>query len=751
MNPASPHSATVSETADSHTLQLQRRSFLKLSALAGGGLALGFSTLPDLLAADAATATAATPSTFSPSAYLRISPEGLVTILSKNPEVGQGVKTSLPMIIAEELEVDFKTVVVEQVGLDKRFTQQFAGGSTATPNHYEQLRRVGATARTLLIEAAAQTWGVPAAECRASLGVVYHRGSDKKLTYGELVAKAATLPLPDEKSVQLKDPKDFTLLGTRVGGVDNPALVAGRPLFGLDVRKPGQLFAVYEKSPVFGAKFSSGNLDEIKKLPGVRDVFALEGAGGREGVMPGVAIVADSTWAALSARRQLKVTWAEDAAATSQDSTGFAKFAVEAGPKGGAVQRNDGDVTAALAGAAKTVEAAYAYPFLSHATLEPQNCTAQFKSGKIEIWAPTQNPAPGQDLVARVLELPKDAVTIHMTRIGGGFGRRLSNDYLAECALIAKRIPVPVQLVWDRTDDLRHDFYRPAGFHLLRGGVDAAGKVVGWYDHFITFGLNNTEKPGSSAGMSPDEFPGRFLNNYRFEQTIISANVPTGPWRAPGSCALAWVIQSFIDELAHAGGRDPVELRLELLGETRQLQPSGRGVAYHTGRMKSVVAAAAEKSGWGRPLPRGSGRGIAFHFSHRGYVAEVAEVTVAPDGTRKVDKVTAAVDVGPIVNLSGAENQVQGSIIDGLSAAWLQQLTIEKGAANQTNFHDYPLLRIGDAPQIEVHFLKSDFSPTGLGEPALPPIAPAVCNALFAATGKRIRELPISKADLAWA
>lgn len=414
--------------------------------------------------------------------------------------------------------------------------------------------------------------------------------------------------------------------------------------------------------------------------------------------------------------------------------------------------RHDGDVTAALAGAAAQVESAYFYPYISHATLEPQNCTAwPTKDGGLEILAPTQTPQGAQDLAAKVTGLPKEKIRVRFTRIGGGFGRRLGNDYVAEAAAIALKANAPVKLTWTREDDMRHDFYRPLGWHYLKGGVDASGNLVAWHDHFVTVGLNSGAEPGSSARMSPEEFPSRFLPNFRLEQSILNTNNPTGPLRAPGSNALAFVFQSFIDELAHAAGRDPLEFRLALLGPDRQVPASGRNAPpYDAKRMKDVLRLAAEKSGWGKKLPRGSGQGIAFHFSHRGYVAEVAEVSVAPDGALKVHRVTAVADVGPIMNRSGAEHQVQGSIIDGLSATWLQEITIDHGRVTQGNFDAYPLLRITETPQVDVHFIESANPPTGLGEPALPPLPPAICNAIFAATGKRIRTLPLTKNDLRW-
>lgn len=739
----------------------RRRTFLQQSTLGGGGLLLGMYLNPALGVAQVVKAAGTdAPAEFKPNAFIRIAPDGVVSIISKQPEIGQGVKTSLPMVIAEELEVDWREVRIVQADLDPVYGGQSAGGSTSTPNNYENFLRLGATARTMLVQAAALIWAVPPDECTAVASAVQHRASKRTLAYRELVAKAASLPVPAAEAVKLKNPKDYKLLGTRVGGVDNPAIVTGQALFGIDIKLPGMLYAVYAKCPVFGGKVRSANLAAVKALAGVVDAFIIDGGADLHGLMPGVAIVAESTWAAFSARRQLKVVWDEGSSADASWSTFTAQAKTLARKTGAAQLRKDGDINAALAAASKTLEADYSYPFVAHASMEPQNCTAWWKDGGFEIWAPTQNPAAGQSLVAATLGVPKQNIKLHITRSGGGFGRRLGADYIVEAAAIAQRMAAPVKLTWSREDDMRHDHYRAGGFHRMRGAVDAQGKLLAWHDHFITFGNRGTGdgnaslQAGRGAGLSADEFPGRWVANCLLEQTPIECGIPMGWWRAPGSNVLAWVIQSFIDELAHAAGRDPLEFRLDLLGE-RDLMPASdqRGRPYEVARMKRVLREVADKAGWGsKRLPRGQGQGIAFHYSHRGYVAEVAEVTVSKAGALKVDRIVAVCDVGAqIVNLSGAENQVQGSIIDGLSAMWLQELNIERGRIVQRNFADYQLLRCPDAPtRIDVHFLKSDQPVTGLGEPALPPLAPAVCNAIFAATGRRVRELPLSRADLRW-
>ena len=740
-----------------------RRSFLKAGA--AGALVIGMGPGGVLAAQNGAAAannTTPTDTAFSPSVFIRIGRDGVVTLVSKKPEIGQGIKTSLPMVIAEELEIDWKDVRIVQGDLNPAYGSQGAGGSTSTPTNYNDFHRLGATARTILVQAAAQTWGVPATECRAAHGAVVHTPSGRKLGYGALVPAAAKLPLPEAAQVQLKDPATYTLLGTRIGGVDNGAIVSGKPLFGIDIQLPGMLYAVYAKCPVFGGKPVSANLAAIKAMPGVKDAFIVEGTNNLNGLRPGVAIVATSTWAAFKARRALEVKWDEGVGAGHSWADFAAQAKAAAGKAGTTVLRQDGDVRAAFAGAAKTVEASYTYPFISHASMEPQNCTAWFKpnDGTLELWAPTQNPGAGQALVTSTFNIPKEKIVLHIIRSGGGFGRRLSSDFIVEATAIAQKVGAPVKLTWTREDDLQHDHFRPGGFHHLRGGVDANGKLVGWHNHFVTF-ANRVERdgksilqPGSGGALSGDEFPGRWLANCLLEQTALECRIPMGPWRAPGSAVFSWVFHSFIDELAHVGGRDPVEFRMELLG-TKDIVPGTgeRGQPYSVARMRNVLREVAEKSGWGtRKFARGQGAGVAFHFSHRGYVAEVAEVTVSKSGELKVDRVVVVTDIGAqIVNLSGAENQVQGSVIDGLSTLMHPELNIEGGRVVQSNFHDYKLLRMPETPpKIEIHLLKTEYPVTGLGEPVLPPLAPAVCNAIFAATGKRVRELPLSKTDLSW-
>ncbi len=753
-----------------------RRRFLAQSIATGGGFAIGIFGTGAQARIETVAATEAEPGTtaampnkfvrhpdFIPNAFVRITPLGVVTIVSKQPEIGQGIKTSLPMVIAEELEVSWKDVQIVQGDLNPAYGSQSAGGSRSTPTNYMDFHRLGATARTMLIQAAAQQWGVPATECHAADAAVVHDATGRKLGYGALASAAQLVPVPDQGSVVLKDPANYKLIGTRVGGIDNLSVVSGKPLFGIDVRLPGMLYATYIKCPVLGGAPVSANLEEIKALPGVEDAFLLEGsANNPRGLVSGVAIVATSTWSAFAARKSLKVVWKEGPGA-AQSSEGFAALAKELATRPGqSVLRQDGDLSGALAAAAKTIEAAYSYPFISHASIEPQNCTAWYRAdlGTIEFWAPTQNPAAGRDLVATTLGLAKEKIILHLTRSGGGFGRRLSADYIVEAGAIARRVKGPVKLTWTREDDLQHDHFRAGGFHFLKGGVDAKGQVTAWHDHFVTF-ANRIEQdgksslvPGSGASLAGDEFPGRWVQNCLIEQTPIECSIPMGPWRAPGSNVFAWVIQSFVDELAHAAGRDPLDFRLDLLGEKDIVPGTGKDdLPYNVARMKNVLREVARRADWGKAtLPRGRGQGIACHFSHRGYIAQVAEVTVSQKGELKLDRVVVVADIGSqIINPSGAENQVEGSVIDGLSTLMYCELTLEKGRIVQSNFNDYPLLRMPTAPpRIDVHFVKTDYPVTGLGEPTLPPLAPAVCNAIFAATGKRVRQLPLTRTDLSW-
>ena len=711
--------------------KLDRRQFMKLTGLVGGGLMLSF-TLPRASAAGGP---------LKPNGYVRIDADG-ITLLAKNPEVGQGVKTSLPMIVAEELDAAWDDVTVVQSPIDSAvYGMQFAGGSMSIPMNWTPLRQAGATARAMLIGAAAKQLGVPAEELSTMDSHVVHEASGRKLKYTALAADAAEMPVPDAASLKLKKTSDFRLLGKRITGVDNEALVRGEALFGIDVSVPGMKYAVYQKCPAIGGKAKSANLAEIKAMPGVHDAFILDGNDNAMDLLPGVAIVADSTWAAIRAKRALTVEWDETEA--SKDSWNAAvaeaeRLRSEAGER----VVDEGDVDAAFDSAAERVSGYYTYHFVSHAQLEPQNTTASFADGALTIWSPTQTPDWGMDAVARATGIDKSKITLHQMRCGGGFGRRLYNDFMCEAAAITQRAGVPVKLQWTREDDMAYDLYRAGGFHQLEGSVDAEGKVTGWRDHFITFA--NDGRPVSGGALGRGVFPSGLVPNVRFEQTPLDWKNRCAAWRAPGANVFGFVVQSFLHELAAAAGRDHLEVLLEVFGEPRWLVPDNPQT-LNTERAANVVKLAAEKAGWGSDMPDGRALGLAFYFSHMGHIAEVADVSVDADKKIKVHKVTVAADVGPIVNLSGAENQMQGSVVDGLSTMMGLSVTFENGRVQQSNFDKYPLLRMAATPKVDVHFVDSDFSPTGLGEPALPPLAPAVCNAIYSATGHRIRTLPISE------
>ena len=747
---------------------LERRSFLKISALAGGGFMLGLCYEPEGKAQGRGGQPQAPP---DPRNFIRVASDGSVTITAKNPELGQGVKMMLPMMIAEELDVPWKSVLITQADFDDQtYSGQSAGGSTATPNNWTPMRQVGAAGRMMFLAAAAKTWDVPEEECTTDgTGKVKHAGSKRSAGYGELAGKVAAMTPPKLSDVKLKDPKDYKIIGHTQRNREVPNIVMGKPLFAIDVKIPQMQYAVFEKCGVFGGKVASANLDEIKQLPGVKDAFIVERPDITEAVLPGdpglengIAILAETWWHAQAARKKLDVKWDEGKRA-EHNSAAYAEKAAEMSKQ--APQRTiraDGDADKAIKGADKVVEAAYSYPFIAHAPLEPQGATAQWhdKEGKLEIWTNSQQPGSGRRLTAQTLGINEHDITLHFVRGGGGFGRRLNNDYMVEAGYIAKKAGVPVKLLWSREDDMSHDYYRPGGFQYLKAGLDKNGKIVGWRNHFISYGEG--ERFVASGAMGPTEFPQRFIANYALHASVQPLAIRTGALRAPSSNAFAFVIHSFLDELAHAAGKDPVQFRLDLLNSAMPVQETagggGRGGFAPPGldpeRMKGVVRLVAEKSMWGKKThPKGTGMGVAFHFSHRGYFAEVAEVRVDEGNKLKVNKIWVAGDVGSqIINPGAADNIVQGGIIDGLSEMMGQEITIEKGRVVQKNFDRHPMVRLSQAPpEIEVHFLKTEFPPTGLGEPALPPVLPAVANAIFAATGKRVRELPLAKSGYSWA
>ena len=745
---------------------LTRRSFLSASAAAGGGLLLTV-TLPRIGSAQSQDG-----GTSVLTAYIAIAPDGAVTIQAKNPEVGQGIRTSLPMIVAEELDVDWAQVSVVQAPFNESvYGGQSAGGSFSTVWNFTPMRQAGAAGRQMLVEAAARRWGVEAGECTTEAGVITHGPTQRRLGYGEVASAAALLPAPDPEQVPLKDPSAFRIIGTARQDVDIDRIIRGEPLFGIDVTVTGMLYAVFEKCPAFGGKAVSANLDEIRAMRGVHDAFIVDGidsdapgllSGNAERLLSGVAIVADNWWRANKARQALHVVW-DEGDTQGQDSETFARRARASGPQSGQERiYAHGDFDAAFAAAATRVEAAYEYPFLSHATLEPQNTTAHFTGDAVEIWSPAQWPRIGQNLVAQTLGIAPDKVRIHLIRCGGGFGRRLKNDYMIEAAWISKVVGAPVKLVWSREDDIRHDFYRTASFHHLKAGLDADGRLVAYRNH--TVGFHNAAGERAWGEFTDREFPLQVVDNVLCERTSMLLTMPTGSLRAPHSNGLAFINQCFIDELAHAAGKDPLEFQLGLLGERRFLPvpPSGPHnfggsiptiPEFHTGRMRDVLELVAEKSGWGRTdLPPRTGLGIACYYCHYAYVAEVARVRVADDGRPAVEKLWIAADIGAhIVNPSRAEQVAAGGALDGVAHVIgpNQRITLKDGRVEQSNFHDFTPLRMDQAPDVEVHFLRTDNQTTGLGEPTLPPAVPAVCNAIFAATGVRVRSLPVDPQRLA--
>ena len=735
------------------TLRVDRRTFLTVAGTAAGGLVVGCYVRGRGKPAAAAFV--------RPNGYVRIDADGATTIWAKNPDMGQGSKTSLPMMVAEELDADWARVKVEQADLNRAlYGGQGAGGSDGTPSDGPLCRKAGAAARALLVAAAAKTWGVDARSCSTAKGVVHHRASGRALEYGELAAVAATLPVPQD--VPLKDPSGFTIIGRPIPGVDTPRIVVGEPIYGLDVRVPGMLRAVVEKCPVHGGRPVKVDASDTLKVAGVKQVVTIEGHRNPTFLRPGVAVVADSTWAAMKGRESLRVTWDEgEGRAESSDalSSQFRDLARRAGK----VLGEAGDVERAFAAAPTKVDVVYEAPFLAHATLEPQNCVADVREGRCEIWGPLQMPTSGAGVVAQAIGIPREQVVIHVTRLGGGFGRRLLSDYAAEAAWVSKAVGAPVQVVWTREDDTRHDYYRPAGFHHVRAALDARGRLVVWHHHLVCVSRNryrgddappeSTEIYGLMAPRTDDlrrqlssDLVPVLIPNCRLEFSEAKTSVPTGAWRAPAHNVNAYVIESVLDELAHQGGVDPVALRLSYLGEPHDLPYHGDDPApYNPDRVKGVLRLAAEKAGWGAPLSRGRGRGVAVHFTFGSYCAHVAEVTVGADGGVHVDRVVSAIDVGVPVNPLNLEAQTQGGVIDGLGAALHGEITIADGRTVQSTFDDYPLIRNREAPEIDVHIVPSREASTGFGEIALPPIAPAVANAIFAATGRRIRRLPLLK------
>ncbi|HET9831790.1 MAG TPA: molybdopterin cofactor-binding domain-containing protein [Vicinamibacterales bacterium] len=739
--------------------QMDRRSFLQATALAGGGVVISMYA-PDLLA-QGGRGGPQIPWSLAPVDYITVHPDNTFTIIAKNPETGQGIRTALPQIIADEFDVDWSQVKIQQADLNPKYGPQFEGGSRAMPTNYDPMRQVGAGGRLMMVNAAAQMWNVPAGELTTGSGVVTHAASKRTATYASLASRVASMtpPAADAVKAAYKDPKNFKIIGKPIKGVDNAAIVTGKPSFSIDLEPQGTLFAVFEKCPVFGGKAMSANLDEVKALPGVKHAFIVDAVKGQgqNNLASGVAIVADGWWQANNARRTLKVTWDEGPVAT-QSSVGYAAQAKTlsasasqppaGGGRGGAAI---GDAEAAFKNAAKVIEAEYEFPLLSHAPLEPQNSLAHYKTdGTLEIWSCSQIPAAANPALGA--GITPDKVTFHLVRAGGGFGRRLTSDYDVEVGKLARVVTeerakaglpsVPVKLLWTREDDIAHDQYRPGGFHYFKAGLDANGKLLAFRD-FVA----------STASVVPaGEFPRGFVANFSVHsQPVTPFDIPTGALRAPGTNGVSFVMQGFLDEIAVAAGKDPLQYRIDLLNS-----PSGDppGAEFNASRARGVLEAVRDMSDWNNrsKLPKGTGKGVAFQFAHSGYVAYVVEVKVGDDKKIDITRAWSAIDIGrQIVNPSESTNLVQGAFIEAMSHMMAWQITIDKGRVVQRNFNNYQPTRMSQIPaSVEVKFLQTNFDPTGLGEPALPPAIPAITNAIFSATGVRIRSVPLAPAGYGW-
>ncbi|MGY5801999.1 molybdopterin cofactor-binding domain-containing protein [Rhizobium sp. LEGMi12c] len=729
-------SLSVADTA----LSMGRRSFFKLAGSGTAGLILGF-----YLGGETSAAEASDGANQAMNAFIRIAPDNTITIFSKCPEIGQGIKTSFGVIIAEELDADWNHVVMEQADINpKVYGSQGAGGSTSIPRAWDQLRQAGAGAKAMLIAAAAEQWGVDSSQITAQDSVLSHAATGRSAAYGSLAAAAATMPVPDPRSLKLKARSEYRLIGKRYHGVDDPKVIRGEPLFGIDVQRPGMVYANYTKCPAAGGKVRSFNVDEIKAAGGVLDAFALDGTGQAVEVMPGVAIIARDTWSAFQAKNKLKVDW--DLSEASTDST--SKFSAEARKLAAHFPEKPdddvGDVDKSFRNAAKTVEAYYEYPFVAHVPLEPMNTTAHWHDGVMEMWVPTQQPDRGLPVIAKAAGIAQEKIVMHQTRVGGGFGRRLVNDYACEAAVIARKVNAPVKLQWTREDDFGHDFYRPAGYHQFKGAIDKDGGLDAWQEHFITFTADG-KKEASGAGLTDNLKYSIKAPNLRRGKTMLPLKIPTGAWRAPGDNAQVFAAQSFMHEMSLASGRDHVEFLVAAVNrDVPELAPKDKSVNFSPRRATDVIRMCADKAGWGKKLPDGSGLGLAWCYSHAGHVAQAVELRVDARKQIRIDRIVVVLDVGPIIDMAGSEAQAQGASTDALSTAMGLKITIESGQIQEQNYNAYPILRMPFAPMtIDAYFIQSDNPPTGMGEPAFPALAPALGNAIFAATGERVRRLPL--------
>jgi isoquinoline 1-oxidoreductase subunit beta len=704
---------------------LSRREFVAAGVAAGAGLVIGF-YLPHR---------GSNPEVFSPNAYLRITPDNKVTIVCARSEMGQGVRTALPMILAEELEADWKQIEIEQAGASTLYGDQTTGGSASVRTTWDPMRKAGAAAREMLISAAALTWAVPRSGCVAENGRIKHAASDRSLSYGELVGKAATLPIPTD--VPLKQSKDYKIVGQRLARVDSPSKVKGEAVFGIDFRMPEMKFAVLSRCPVLGGKVSAFDDKDSKRVAGVGFVGKISDSA--------VAVVADSVWGAMEGRRVLNVTWGDGPNKDLNTAAVVASLKQGAAKKGASLFLA-GDPAKA---AGRRISAEYSLPFMAHAPMEPGNCTAHYQGTRCELWAPTQVPQDCRDSVATAVGLDPDQVKVNVTLMGGGFGRRLEHDYAVEAALVSKAISAPVKVIWTREDDMRFSTYRPASLHQLSATVNSSGFPIGLTHRIIApsiSGQKGQPTPGNVDPDLPDEAgPVYGLPNYSIEYVMTETPVPLGWMRSVYALQAAFALESFIDELASAAGKDPLQYRLHLLEKDQDLPYFT--TTWKTARMRGVLQMAAEKAGWEKPTPAGRYRGVACFGCFSSYMAEVVEISIEDDGTGnpqpRVHRVVAAVDCGQVVNPSILEQQIQGGIVYALGNALRAKITIEKGRVVQGNFDDYAPLRMEETPSVEVYAVSSVEAPTGIGEPSVPPLAPALCNAIYAATKKRIRALPI--------
>ena len=739
-----------------------RRVFLKTSAAAGASLLLPFYLSGSPRKPKNSGPSASAP--FSPNAWLELSSDGEVKIWCGKSEMGQGVRTALPMIVAEEFCCDWRRVRVVQADLDPKYGEQLTGGSGSVRTSFESLRKAGAAAREMLVSAAAIEWNAPHSECHAENGSVFHASTARTLAYSQLFAAAANLQPPADPP--LKKPAEFRLIGKPARRTDTPEKVTGSARFGIDVRVPGMLVASVERCPVYGGALRKYNGDKVRGLPGVRAVMEVKpfhlthqfgetsGLGSRNYSCAGVAVLADSTWAAMQARKSLEIDWDEGNFA-QESSASLREKMLKLTSAPAATIRSTGDFEKAHAAAAKKIEAVYEVPFLAHATMEPMNCAAHFHDGECELWAPTQVPGAAAESVAKALGIPREKIKLHITFIGGGFGRRLIQDYAVEAALLSRDAGAPVQVVWTREDDIRHDFYRPAACHVFRAGLNARGNLVAWSHRasspsIETFYNGTGISPQAAAQVDSLDFPAPFISNFRLEFAVAESGMPLGYWRSVDSSGNQFALSCFFDEAAHAAGRDPIEFLLSTLGPSRKMDLGQDRGTLDVARRRRVIELAAEKSGWGKPLPGGAARGIGIGFGWGSYVAQVAEVTCdSSTGSIRIHRVTCAIDCGLAINPLGVEAQMEGAINFGLAAALKSAITVNRGRVDQSNFHDYEVLRMSDAPAvIDVHIVPSTEPSGGCGEPGVPPIAAALGNAIFAATGRRIRRLPIRAADL---